>query len=160
MNALFFTPNLIAKRFYNKLTVYTYLFISLISYVISSGLFYILRYLSSFAPMLELLFSDVRGKEAIDKMTQKAKQKIKRKMILFYIIQYIVIVLSMYYLSCFCCVYHSTQNVWFICGCCSLCINLIICLLLCIIQSLLRFSGLKCKSECIYNIYLFCKNVW
>ena len=160
VNALFFTPNLIAKRFYNKLTVYTYLFISLISYVISSGLFYILRYLSSFAPMLELLFSDVRGKEAIDKMTQKAKQKIKRKMILFYIIQYIVIVLSMYYLSCFCCVYHSTQNVWFICGCCSLCINLIICLLLCIIQSLLRFSGLKCKSECIYNIYLFCKNVW
>ena len=43
--------------------------------------------------MLELIFSDVRGKQAIDIITQKANKKIKIKMIIFYITQFIMIII-------------------------------------------------------------------
>lgn len=154
VNALFFNHNLISQRYNDKDTLYTYLFISFISYVISSFIFFLLRYLISYAPMLELIFSDVRGKQAIDIITQKANKKIKIKMIIFYITQFIMIIFFMYYLSCFCCVYHSAQFVWFICALVSLVIGFLICLLLSIIESLLRFAGIKCNSVCVYNLYL------
>ena len=160
VNALFFTHNLISDIYNDKISLYTFFFITSVSFLISSLLLYILREVSSFTHILELIFSDVRGKEALDIITEKASRKVKRKMKVFFIIQFILIMLTMYFLSCFCCVYHSTQKIWFFCGCISLSIGIIICLLLCAIQSLLRFAGIRCNSLCLYNIYLMFKRVF
>ena len=144
LNALFYTDTLISSRYKGELSFIQDILRSIYSCLVSTVIFTILSFATSFTPILDMLIIEVR-------LTTNVYVLIKRKIIFFYIVE----LLFIYNISCFCIIYHSTQVSWFVGGVISLCLSLAVCIGLCIGMALLKYIGLRCAHPTIYNISLF-----
>ena len=88
--------------------------------------------------------------EYLTKM-EKELQKFKKKIILYFIIVFILGFLFAYYVSAFCAVYQNSQTFWLI-GCLeSLALDFVTPFIICLALSILRYIGLKKRRKCPYN---------
>ena len=160
LNALFYTDTLISSRYKGELTFIQNILRSIYSCLVSTVIFTILSFATSFAPLLDMLIVEVKYKKPLCRLTNHAEKVIKRKILIFFIVEIVIMLVFIYYISCFCIVYHSTQVSWFLGGLTSFGLSLLVCLGFCVSISLFRYIGIKCNSPCIYNFALLIKSLY
>ena len=80
-------------------------------------------------------------------------QKIKSRYTLFFIIEYIIFLISWYYINCFNNVYPHIKGEWIISSICFiLTMQFLLLLALSVIETNLRYLSFKCKSEKLFKI--------
>ena len=103
---------------------------------------------------LKELYRENKEKNIVNKI----KRNIKIKFIVFYILNYLLLILCWYYISCFCCVYKNTQIHLLIDVLLSFSLSFINPLILCLIPGIFRIPSLKAENkdkECIYKMSKF-----
>ena len=81
-------------------------------------------------------------------------QGIKKRYGLFIMISFIITIFTWYHLSCFNYVYPHMKKEWIIFSLIIIICMQILSILICLLESILRFISFKCKSEKIYKISL------
>ena len=81
----------------------------------------------------------------------KAKlKKLRNKLIVYFIIVFLLGISFLYYVSAFCAVYIYSQKYWFL-GCLeSFAIDSVVSIILCILVSFLRYISIKKRIKCLY----------
>ena len=77
---------------------------------------------------------------------------LKKKIFVFFIIDFIITGFAWYYCSIFCALYQNTSKYWLISLVISLGIHLILPFILCFIPTTLRYCALKKKKQKLYNL--------
>ena len=155
VNALFFDDNTMHK-IYNDKGKYDFLY-QIPKTIYSSLISFMLNYIFK---ALALSQNDVLNLKKQSRKLIKSKVKdvlvaIKKKMIIFYLIGFIVLIFIWYYLAAFGAVYYNTQKQLFIDTLVSFIIQMSYPFIISIIPSALRMYALKDKRHkrrCIYKI--------
>ena len=80
---------------------------------------------------------------------------IKKRYLYFIIVSFIITILTWYYVFCFNNIYPHMKSDWIKSSIVIIIIMQILSILLCLLESILRFLSFKCKSEKIFKISLF-----
>ena len=157
MNALLFSDDIISERYDNQgslspVTTYT---LTILSNVLGSIITMIAVKLTTFSGSLELFAKEhMKEKEYIEHLKVMIKI-IKIKLILFLGYEFVMMTVYLYFLSAFCAVYKASQWNWFTNGITSNVISLLTAFGITLVISILRFLGISCNSERLYNISLY-----
>ena len=122
------------------------------SYLISSGINFIIEYLSLSEDSIILIKS---RKNINFKKKMKTIRKIKIKFCLFFIIAFILLLIFWYYIFCFCCIYENTQKHLIKDSLLSLGISSILPFFKSLIPGIFRIPALRSKKgdkSCIYKL--------
>ena len=121
------------------------------SYLISSGINFIIEYLS-----LDETIISIKSENSINiKKSKKIIKNIKIKFCCFFIITFILLLIFGYYISCFCCIYENTQIHLIKDSLLSLLISSIIPFFKSLIPGIFRIPALRNKkgnNSCLYKI--------
>ena len=85
----------------------------------------------------------------------KIANNIKRKYNIFIIISFIINIFILYYIICFNSIYSHSKIEWIKASVMIVFIMQILSILVCLLESIIRFIGIKIKSERIYKISLY-----
>ena len=85
----------------------------------------------------------------------KIANNIKRKYNIFIIISFIINIFILYYIVCFNSIYSHSKIEWIKSSIMIVFIMQILSILVCLLESIIRFIGIKIKSERIYKISLY-----
>ena len=157
MNALLFSDDIISERYDNQgslspVTTYT---LTILSNVLGSIITMITVKLTTFSGSLELFAKEhMKEKEYIEHLKVIIKI-IKIKLVLFLGYEFVMMTVYLYFLSAFCAVYKASQWNWFTNGITSNVISVLTALGITIVISILRFLGISCNSERLYNMSLY-----
>ena len=161
VNALFYNDTIMHQIYINK-GEFNFIYLLpqiLYSTIISSIINTIIAYLSLMEKnILELKEINIKLKKNIIKI----KKIIKNKSIIFYILDYSLLLLFWYYLSCFCCVYKNTQLHLLKDTLISYSLSFLYPEVLCLIPGILRIPSLRAKNKdkkCIYSISKFIQTI-
>ena len=153
LNALFYTDEYISDTYHNDgvLDFFSSLPKSIYSFLVTIVISGLLKMLSNSKKQLNKIIKERQDKtEYLTKM-EKELQKFKKKIILYFIIVFILGFLFAYYVSAFCAVYQNSQTFWLI-GCLeSLALDFVTPFIICLALSILRYIGLKKRRKCPYN---------
>ena len=76
--------------------------------------------------------------------------KLRKKLIIYFILVFLLGLLFLYYVSAFCSVYRYSQKYWFL-GCLeSFAIDSLVSVIICIFLALFRFIAIKKHIKCLY----------
>ena len=159
LNGLFYTNNQISSRYKGELNYIQNILRSIYSWLVGRVVFAILTCSFSFTPALDTIVYEIKEKNDLMRLMNKATKIIQRNLIIFFIVEFLFSLLFFYYVSLFCIVYHSTQIDWLIGGITSFGISLVLCFATCFFLAILRITGLKCNSVLVFNLSVFL-NSW
>ena len=151
-NALLYKDKYIENLYDNKKYNFLYNFpksiLSVIfTYFIEAFLFYLITSKKKFQEIMESPL--IKNYQYEFESTVKC---LKRKVIIFFIVDFIITGFSWYYCSIFCALYQNTSKYWLISLLISLLIHLVLPFIFCFLPTSLRFFALKKKSKKIYNL--------
>ena len=111
MNCFLYTDDVISEKYHNdgSLEMFTSLSLSFCSNIISSIITYILKKFGEYSDLLELMIRDIHLKNYFYMNIIKFRKYLKLRLSLFYIIQYLLLLLITYYVTIFCIVYNKSQ---------------------------------------------------
>ena len=157
MNALLFSDDVISQKYHNKgdISFTTTMSLTIISNILSYILITIMNKLTNISPVLELLVNNINQKKHYYTKSRKIVKIIRIKITIYYCMLLVIIIGSVYYNSIFCAVYSSSQWNWFKNSLISIGISLLTSLSLCVVITILRYIGLTCKCEKIFNLSLY-----
>ena len=112
-------------------------------------------YLLSFYYLIEALIAESNEKDAVMIMTKRAINRIKLKVILFYVVHSILLCFCWYYLTTFNAVYKCTAMDWMIGGGLSLLLIFIYNTLLVLVITIMRYFGLTVYNKTLYHVAMF-----
>ena len=77
--------------------------------------------------------------------------KLRNKLIIYFIVEFILDLFFSYYVTAFCAVYRNSQKYWFY-GCLeSFGFDILFSIISCIVLSLLRYVSIRKRNECLYK---------
>ena len=79
-------------------------------------------------------------------------RKLQNKIIIYFILVFLLSLFSLYYISSFCAVYHNSQKYWFYGFLESFCLDSFSAIFLCIFIALFRYFAIKIKVKYLYVI--------
>ena len=129
------------------------------SYLISSGINFIIEYLSLSKNTIILIKSKININLNIKR---KIISNLKIKFCFFFIITFILLLIFCFYISCFCCIYQNTQIHLIKDSLISLGLSFIYPFLICLIPGVFRIpalSSLKENKSCLYKFSQFLENI-
>ena len=153
LNALFYTDEYISDTYHNDgvLDFFSSLPKSIYSFIVTLVLSGLLKMLSSSKKQLNKIIKEREDKKEYLEAIEKELNKLKIKLVWYYIIVFILGIFFVYYVSAFCAVYQNSQTFWLI-GCFeSMALDFITPFLICLILSVLRYIGIKSRSSCAYK---------
>ena len=154
LNALFYTDEYISDTYHNNgiLDFFSSLPKSIYSFIVTLVISNLLKMLSSSKRQLNKIIKEREDKKEYLEAMEKELNKLKNKLILYFIIIYILGIFFLYYVSAFCAVYQNSQTFWLF-GCLeSLALDFITPFIICLVLTTLRNIGLKRRSKFSYNI--------
>ena len=155
MNGIFYSDEQLSFRYQNgSLTFAQDLLRSIPSNIISAIVCAIFKSFVSYPPMLEMLFVEVKTKKIVV-FIEKIYCSLIRKFVFFHVLLFILILLSLYYLTLFSIIYKSSQMSWFT-GCLySVLTSIIINIGIALGLSVLRLIAITYQSKYLYNVELY-----
>ena len=154
LNALFYTDEYISKSYNNNgvLDFVSGLPKSIYSYAATLVTTNLLRMLStSKNELLRLIIEKLKYKYYIN-LIQVKLDKLRKKLIIYYIIVFIFSCVFFYYVSSFCAVYRNSQKYWFL-GCLeSLAMDTGVSFIICIFLALFRYISIKRRIKYFYTL--------
>ena len=154
LNALFYTDNYISKTYYNsgKLDFLTSLPKALFSFLVCMLVNIIIKL---FFSNKKDVYKTIKEKEENTEYSEVVKiilNKIKIKLIIFFIFQFIVNFFCLYYVTTFCSVYQNSNYYWFY-GCLeTLTIDTFFPFIYCLFLSSFRYLGIFYSSKCLFDL--------
>ncbi len=159
LNALFYNDKIISEKYYNNgLSLFTNLFRSILSSLVSIIIFSFFKSLPDYISKLYTLLSEYNDRNIYTIITYNFIQKITKKMIIYFILVLLLTISFLYYIILFCSLYKSSQSSWIQGVLSSFFISNIVETILCIIVALIRKLSFHYTNEYIYNFYLFLYN--
>ena len=157
LNGIFYSLSYISERFYNvkggfmfffKNQIYRIIYATMCAEVIN----FVIDFLTGSKDKIELLIKREKNNDTFRIEVVKVLKNMKRKYLIFIILNYIVIIFFWYFLSTFCNVYHNSQLDWFYGSLITFAVIEILPFIFCLFISAMRFLGLKCKMEGAYRL--------
>ena len=154
LNAFFYTDEYISDAYHNDgvLDFVSGLPKSLYSFVATLITTNLLRMLSNSKSELKQLIRDKRQQRNYIYLIDIKLKKLRRKLVVYFILVFSLGLLFLYYVSSFCGVYRNSQKYWFI-GCLeSFAIDSGVAIIACIFLAMFRYIAVKRKIKCFYFI--------
>ena len=152
LNALFYTDDYISDAYHNNgvLDFISGLPKSVYSYIATLITTNLLRMLSSSKnELLRLIIEKLRYKSYIN-LIQIKLDKLRIKLIIYFIIVFLFSFIFLYYVTAFCAVYKNSQKFWFL-GCIeSFGIDSCVSIIVCVFLSLFRYISMKKHIKYLY----------
>ena len=152
LNALFYTDDYISDAYHNNgvLDFVSGLPKSIYSVLVTLIISNLLKMLSNSKNELKKLIKEKsKDKEYIDLINVKLK-KLRNKLIIYFILVFLLGIFFLYYVSSFCAVYRYSQKYWFF-GCLeSFGMDTLIAIIICIIVAFFRFIAIKKKKKIFF----------
>ena len=149
LNALFYTDDYISDAYHNNgvLDFVSGLPKSIYSFLATLIITNLLKMLSnSKDEMKKLIKEKSKDKEYINLTNIKLK-KLRNKLIIYFILVFLLGAFFLYYVSSFCAVYRYSQKYWFF-GCLeSFVMDSLVAFIICIIVAFFRFIAIKRKKK-------------
>ena len=101
---------------------------------------------------MKLMLENSKNKEYLNLINEKLK-KLKLKLIIYFILIFILGLLFLYYVSAFCAVYRYSQKYWFYGFLESFGMDFMVAFVTCLILSLLRFIAIRKKKKFLLVLY-------
>ena len=160
LNAFFYTDDYISDAYHNDgvLNFITGLPKSIYSYVATLITTNLLRMLStSKNELLRLIIEKIKFKSYLY-LVQIKLSKLRKKLIIYFIMVLLFSLIFWYYVSSFCAVYKNNQKYWFL-GCLeSFGMDSLISLIICIFLAIFRFISIKKHIKYLYILSSFISN--
>ena len=160
LNAFFYTDDYISDAYHNDgvLNFITGLPKSIYSYVATLITTNLLRMLStSKNELLRLIIEKIKFKSYLY-LVQIKLSKLRKKLIIYFIMVLLFSLIFWYYISSFCAVYKNNQKYWFL-GCLeSFGMDSLISLTICIFLAIFRFISIKKHIKYLYLLSSFISN--
>ena len=152
LNAFFYTDDYISDAYHNDgiLDFFSGLPKSIYSFVATLVTTNLLRMLSnSKGELIEVIKKRRIYKDYLHLIKIKL-DKLRRKLIIYFILVYILELFFLYFVTAFCAVYRNSQKFWFF-GCLeSFGMDSLVALIICIFLALFRFISIKKHIKCFY----------
>lgn len=158
LNALFFTDDVMSKRYNGELGFLSNILRSIYSCIVGSILQSIMQSFSKYYPLIDSLILDGKNHERTLILVKHFFFYLKRKIIILFTAEILCLLFFWYYTAAFCAVYSGSQIEWFKGGWTSFLISLVTSFFISISLSGLRTLALFYKSRNVYNASLFIKN--
>ena len=158
MNAFLYTDDVVSEKYHNngQLNLFTTLFLTLTSNIVSSILIYFIEILIAYKDYLVSLVKEINKEYSYILTFKKLYKILKIKVYIFYVFVLILSAFMMIYILIFCQIYKKSQNNLLINYVLGLVESLAYSIGITIIISILRFISLKYKLIYIYrtSVYL------
>ena len=140
MNSLLYSDDYMEKKYKNngKLDFFSSFFLSFLSNIISFCIIWLINRLINYSLILELVYLEVKNAKNYYKLLSIIIPIIKKRLIIYIIINLIISIFCCYYLTIFCIIYKNSQYSLFINYLTGNITSLLIAIILSIIISLLR----------------------
>ena len=161
LNALFYTDEYISNAYHNDgvLDIISGLPKSIYSYIATLITTNLLRILSSSKSELIRLIKEKQIYKIYLNLIHKKLEKLRKKLIVYFILLFLLSLFFLYHVAAFCAVYKNSQKYWFL-GCLeSFGMDSLVSIIICIFLSLLRFISIKKKIKYMYTISNFISNL-
>lgn len=155
--AMLFNDDIISKRYVNggSLGFLTDSFISLLTKVFTIIMNFIIKKLTVYEGAIELLKSKYIYDDKYELKCYQCMKVCKKKLICFYLFNFILLSGTWYYLALFCSVYKQSQMNWFEDCLLGNAFQIVVVVVLVLIVALLRYLAIKYKSKKMYNASLY-----
>ena len=154
LNALFYTDDYISDAYHNDgvLDFISGLPKSIYSFIATFITTNLLKMLSnSKSELIRVIKERKRYNNYMDVINVKL-EKLRKKLIIYFVLVFLLEIFFLYYVTAFCAVYRNSQNYWFI-GCLeSFVMDSLVSLIICIFLSLLRYISIRKKIKCCFII--------
>ena len=154
LNALFYTDDYISDAYHNEgvLDFITGLPKSLYSFIATLITTNLLRMLSNSRSELKKLILEKRLNKNYIFLIDFKLRKLRKKLVIYFILVFCLGLFFLYYVSAFCAVYRYSQKYWFI-GCLeSFGMDSLSAVSICIVLAFLRYIAIKRRIKCLYFI--------
>ena len=157
LNIILYTDQRIinAYKFKEQNEFYISLTKALFSSILSEILIKLVKTFHQYNRLFYTVLLSITDNKLENKTQYQIIKRIKREIILFIITLLIVHLLLWYYATIFCIIYNGIQFNWCSGGALSIYFLLVIDIFYCLLLTVCRYIGLKCKSKAFYNIELF-----
>ena len=152
LNALFYTDDYISDAYYNDgvLDFVSGLPKSIYSFVATLITTNLLKMLSNSKSELMTLIRENSREKKYSQLINLKLRKLRNKLIVYFILVFLLGICFLYYVSSFCAVYRYSQTYWFI-GCLeSFAMDSLVALVICIFLAFFRYISLRIKIKCFY----------
>ena len=154
LNALFYTDEYISNAYHNDgvLDFISGLPKSIYSYIATLITTNLLRMLSNIKSELIRLIKENYKYKTYMLLIRIKLSKLRKKLIIYFILVFLLTLFFLYYVAAFCAVYKYSQKYWFF-GCLeSLGMDSLVSIIICIVLALFRFISIKKHIKCLYII--------
>ena len=159
LNSLLYNDDYMEKKYNNNgnLDFFSSFFLSFLSNLISFYLMWIINKLINHSLILELIENEIKNENQYYKILSRIFPIIKKKIIIYNIISFIINIFCCYYLTIFCIIYKYSQKSLFLNYIIGIITSLVVSIILSLIISLLRkISIYKFKKQLYYfSKYLY-----
>lgn len=157
LNALFYTDSLIATKYKNGGTLDFIISLpkSIYSCLIGIIIGFLLNLLSNSKKQLTDIIKTEKDKGEFRNKARRILKRLKKKLIFYFLTNFILMIFFLYYVSAFCAVYHDTQISWLTGGLISFGISLCVPFLICLLFSSIRVLAIKYQHKMLYSILAF-----
>ena len=152
-NSLLYSDDVVSNKYHNngKLDFIVTLTLSILSNIVTSIFFYFIKYSRGLEKKINLIL-ERRYKIRYYRNIIKFMRHLEIKFICFYISQFLILSICMYYIVIFCILYSGSQRSLIINYCYSLVESIITSFAISFIILLTRKIGLSCQNKVSYNI--------
>ena len=157
LNALFYTDEYISDAYHNEgvLDFFSGLPKSIYSFVATLIVTNILRMLTN---SKNEFIKIIKRRDKINKYEEVVNMKLKKlriKLIVYFILIYLMDIFFLYYVTAFCAVYRNSQKYWFI-GCLeSFGLDFLISVIICIFLTIFRYLSIRKRIKCLFILVEF-----
>ena len=174
LNAFFYTDDKISQKHNSNKNIIVFAFtnnfiVILLAILIGYVLLIFISNLNNCTSEIRKIFRDEENKIKNDKKyyvslqrkkeiiieVKKIIKKFKIKVVIFYIIEFLLMILFWYYVTIFCYIYNKTQISWLFDTLITIILRIIFDLLLNFLLALLYKSSINFKSNCLYRVIIF-----
>ena len=152
LNAFFYTDEYISNAYHNDgvLDFFSGLPKSIYSFFATLVTTNLLRMLSNSKNELRRIVIHKRNAQNYNYLINMKLRILRRKLIIYFILVFVLDLLFFYYVTAFCAVYRNSQKYWFL-GCLqSFGMDSSVSIIICIFLALFRYIAIKKKVKCFY----------
>jgi ABC-type bacteriocin/lantibiotic exporter with double-glycine peptidase domain len=152
LNGLFIYYNIMHLIFLEKLTTFQYILSPILACISIQVILYFPKICIFSYPMFYSVYKKEKKPGEIHASINKLVKKVKQRMIIFFIIMWLVTLLNVFYLVCFCSIWNGTQPKLYYDFLISLLIFLILTIIIASIIAALRYYGFHNNNEKLLKI--------
>ena len=161
LNAIVYTDDIVSQKYSNqgKLAFYTSTLLGFACNIITYFIMKILRKLVNYSIAFECMQKEIRVEGAYFTLSRQILKVVKKRLIIFFILEIIISLCCGYYLYIFCDVYQKSQVSLFTNYLYGLITSFVISIAITFIVTIIRIMSIKCKSRNLYYTSRFFSNL-